>query len=252
MTNPPRSTPTRNVVRDAKGRGDARRTFYVVLGLVVLIGVAALAYTWRRAKDDTTAPPLAANVAPSLDTLGYVRGSPTAPVEIIEFGDFECPGCGEFATVAEPAIRRNITDAGLARFRFIDLQVNQSHRNSPGASVAAACANEQGKFWEMHDRIFAGQAEWSSTAITVPKPVFQRYAEAIGLDMKAWESCYDAQRHFDKLATNADAARRIGLRYTPSLYIGKRVLIGSQPYVVVKAVVDSAVAEAKAGTPGRP
>jgi protein-disulfide isomerase len=251
MTNPPRSTPTRNVVRDARGRGDSRRTFYLVLGLAVLVGVLALGYAWRRGKADTTAPPLASDAAPSLSTLGYVRGSPAAPIEIIEFGDFECPGCGEFATLAEPQIRRNIIDAGLARFRFIDLQVNQSHRNSPGASVAAACANEQGKFWEMHDRIFAGQAEWSSTAVAIPKPVFQRYAEAIGLDMKAWESCYDAQRHFDKLAVNADAARRIGLRYTPSLYIGKHVLVGSQPYAVVKAAVDSAITEAKAPPAGR-
>jgi protein-disulfide isomerase len=241
----------RNVVRDAKAR-PSPRGFYLALGAVVLLGVAIVGYAWRRSADATGGTVVDPSAAAALQAPGYVRGSPNAPIEIIEFGDFECPGCGKFAIETEPEMRAKLIETGIARFRFFDLQVNPSHRNSPAASVAAACANDQGKFWEMHDRIFAGQAEWSSTATLQPKPVLQGYATALGLDAKSWEACFDAQRHVENLALHAAEAKRVGLRSTPSLLIGNRVLVGAQPYVVVKAAVDSALAESKAAPPGKP
>ena len=237
----------RDVVRNAKAR-PSRRTFYLTLAVLLILGIIVVGYAWQRGKGAGAATTVAADETVTL-TAGYVRGSPDAPIEIVEFGDFECPGCGEFATKTEPQIQANLVAPGIARFRFIDLQVTPTHRNAPAASVAAACANDQGKFWEMHDRIFAGQTEWSTTATLQPKPILQGYAKEIGLDVKAWDECYTAERHIETLTTNMQQAVRVGLNRTPSIMIGRRVLIGAQPYDVVKLAVDSALAESKRGKP---
>ena len=233
----------RDVVRDARAR-PSHRTFYLALAVLLILGIGVVGYAWQRGKDAGVATTLTNDTTATV-AGGYVRGSPDAPIEIVEFGDFECPGCGEFATKTEPQIQANLVAPGIVRFRFIDLQVTPVHRNAPAASVAAACANDQGTFWEMHDRIFAGQAEWSTPATLQPKPILQGYAREIGLDVKAWDECYAAERHIETLTTNMQQAVRAGLRSTPSIMIGRRVLIGAQPYDNVKAAVDSALAEAK-------
>ena len=229
------------------GPGNTQRVFYLALGAILLIGAAALAYAWRRGAEDA-APVLIERDAPVGGTLGYVQGSPDAAVEIIEFADFECPGCAQFTAITEPAMRARLIETGKARFRFLDLQVNESHRNSPLASVAAACANDQGKFWEMHDLLFAGQEEWSSYATANPKPVFQRYAREVGVDARTWERCFDERRHFERIAAHSQEARRVGMRFTPSFVIGRRLLSGGQFYDAIEAAVDSAIAESKPAT----
>ena len=237
----------RDVVRNAKAR-PSHRTFYLALAALVILGIVVVGYAWQRGKGAGAATAVSNDAAVTLSG-GYVRGSPDAAIEIVEFGDFECPGCGDFARQTEPQIQTNLVAPGIARFRFIDLQVTPTHRNAPAASVAAGCANDQGKFWEMHDRIFAGQAEWSTTATLQPKPILQGYAREIGLDVKAWDECYTAERHIETLTTNMQQAVRVGLSRTPSIMIGRRVLIGAQPYERVKAAVDSALAEAKREKP---
>ena len=90
-------------------------------------------------------------------------GSATAPLEVTEFGDFECPQCGRFATLTEPDVRTRLVNTGTIRWRYIDFPL-EMHRNTWNASIAAACADEQGKFWEMHDAIFAAQDRWDGEA----------------------------------------------------------------------------------------
>lgn len=229
----------------------SRAPFFIALIVLLHVGVIALAYAWRRSRQD--GEPLIIERAATVPSspMGYVRGSPDAPVEIVEFADFECPGCGEFATQVEPEVQTRLIETGLARFRFLDLQVNESHRNSPLASVAAACANDQGKFWEMHDRIFAGQADWSSGATRNPKPIFHGYARAIGIDANSWEECFDARRHADQPVTHAREAGRISLRYTPSFVIGDQLLAGGQSFDAIKAAVDLATGPSRRPTRSR-
>jgi protein-disulfide isomerase len=107
-------------------------------------------------------------------------------VKIIEFADFECPGCGNFATVTEPDVRKRIIEPGLANMTFYDFPLPQ-HKNSRAAHNAAACAADQGKFWEMHDRLFNSQDQWNTQATDNPKPFFEKYASDMGLDAKTWE-----------------------------------------------------------------
>jgi protein-disulfide isomerase len=232
-------------VKQARG-AKSRRGFYLTLLLVGVAGVAGILWATQRDRtaDVVTVPTTpAANVAAA---PGYLRGDPNAPVEIVEYADFECPGCGQFATVTEPDVRKRLVDAGLARYRLYVFPVNGSHRNSPAASLAAACADDQGKFWEMHDRIFAGQNDWNSFATDNPKAIFQGYARELGLNLQTYDACYDGRKHVDRIAAHAKAAESAQIRSTPSFVIGTRMIAGAQPFDVIKALVDSARATAPA------
>jgi protein-disulfide isomerase len=236
-----------NVVRGARGKRD-RRGFFLALGAVAVAGVGGISWAMQRARAGAapvTVPTPAALPAGAARPEGYVLGSASAPVEIVEYADFECPGCGQFATVTEPDVRARLVNTGRARFRFYDFQVTQGHRNSPAASLAAACANDQGKFWELHDRLFAGQDEWNSLATDDPKSVFAGYAQAAGVDMARWNQCYDGRTHVQRLAQHGQEAERAQVRSTPTVVVGNQMLQGPPTFDAIKALVDSA----KGGAP---
>ncbi|MFN2638310.1 MAG: DsbA family protein, partial [Gemmatimonadaceae bacterium] len=113
------------------------------------------------------------------------------------------------------------------------------HRNSLPASNAAACADEQGKFWPMHDRLFQAQTEWNGEATDVPKPFFKRYAQELGLDVSKWESCFDARRYQKRISANLADGLRQGVNSTPSFVIGHKLYRGMRSYDDLKAIVDS-------------
>lgn len=230
-----------NVVRQARG-GGGRRGFLLALLAVGVAGAGGI--TWALQRGRAANAPIVIPNRPATPGAprpeGYVLGSASAPVEIVEYADFECPGCAQFAAVIEPDVRERLVKTGQARYRLYDFQVIPQHQNSPAASLAAACADDQQKFWEMHDRIFAGQDQWNSMTTRDPKPIFAGYAQAVGLDAARWAQCYDARTHLPRLAAHQQEVQRAGVRSTPTFVIGQRMLQGSQPYDVLKAMVDSA------------
>jgi protein-disulfide isomerase len=227
----------KNVVRNASNRPTG---FYWVLGAIAIVGASILGYTLLSKPSAPVAMDAVGGVA-SGSARGYTIGNPNAPVEIIEFADFECPGCAQFAAVTEPDVRTRIVEAGLARFTFYDFPLTQ-HRNSPAAHNAAACADDQGRFWQMHDRIFMGQDQWNTLAASNPKPFFEQYAKDIGLNVSVWETCYDQRKHQGRIMANVAEGERRRVGSTPTFIIGDKMYPGALPYDFLKAVVDSAVA----------
>lgn len=211
--------------------------FYAALGAIAVVGAALIAYNALGGDD---APPTTSDLTVSTDSAqGWVYGDPDAPIQIVEFGDFECPGCEQFSTVTEPDVKRRIVDAGLASFRFYDFPLPQ-HRNSLPASNAAACASDQNKYWEMHDKIFQGQADWQTGVARNPKGIFERYAREIGLNVTEWERCYDARRHQGRILANKREGERLGVSSTPTFIVGRQRVVGPSSYDAIKALVDAA------------
>ena len=244
-------------MNEARG-GGGKGPFYAALVAILVAGAGLI---WYMSRQGATASAITIDPKDAVGQTaeGYVMGSPDAPVEIIEFADFECPGCGQFATVTEPDIRSRLVQTGQVRFRLFDFQVNGSHRNSPAASMAAACASDQNKFWEMHDKIFQGQNDWRTPlpgypgGTNNPRPLFEGYAREIGLDVAAWGACYDSQKHRGRLAAHAQEATRRRVGGTPQFIIGDKMLeSGVRGYDVIKAYVDSARATAGAAAPAAP
>ena len=216
--------------------------FYAALALLAAAGLGTLGYLAARGGErqvvtlDASLPPV--------QSEGYVLGSPSAPIEVIEFADFECPACAQFATLHEPDVRSRLVQTGQIRLRYLDLPlVEIGHRNSPTASLAAACANEQGKFWEMHDAIFANQDRWATQATRNPRGVIDPLARQLGLDMSRYEQCMDSQKYLANIQAHRRAAERYQIRSTPSFVIGDKVYAGSMPYDEFKRRVDEARAQ---------
>jgi protein-disulfide isomerase len=226
-------------------------TFYVTLALLAAAGVGTLAYIGTRGGSGrvvTFDPNL-----PPVQSEGYVIGSPSAPVEVVEFADFECPACAQFATIHEPDVRTRLVQTGQIRFRYLDLPlVEIGHRNSPTASLAAACANEQGKFWEMHDAIYATQDRWATPRTSKPRSVIDPLARQVGLDVSRYNQCMDSQKFLANIQAHRRTAERYQVRSTPSFLIAGRVYPGSMPYDELKRRVEEArAAAAPAATPKR-
>jgi protein-disulfide isomerase len=221
-----------------------------VLGLIALVGVAALGYVVTKPKASSIVRDVAdtTNAGPS---QGYLIGKVDAPVKIMEFADFECPSCAGFSTVTEPDVRSRIIDAGLANLTYYDFPLN-IHRNTLGASNAAACADEQGKFWPMHDRLYQAQDEWNGEATDAPKAFFKRYAGEIGLDVAKWEKCFDARKFQPRINANlADGLRR-GVNSTPTFVIANKLYPGMRSYDELKRLVDSLAKAAPAAASTAP
>jgi protein-disulfide isomerase len=233
-----RNLPRKSAAREARNASSRPKAFYWLLGVIALIGVAAIGYVATKPKAGPTDVKNIADTTNAGPAQGYLMGKVDAPVKILEYADFECPGCAGFATVTEPDVRARIIEPGLASITYYDFPLTQ-HRNTLAASNAAACADEQGKFWPMHDRLFQSQDEWNGEATDSPKPFFKRYATEVGVDVTKWESCYDARKYQKRISANlADGLRR-GVGSTPSFIIGNKLYRGMGGYDEMKAIVDS-------------
>jgi protein-disulfide isomerase len=230
--------------RQSPPRSPANARFFTALALFAAVGVIAIVYVMNQPK----AAPIVAATPVDPATLGpakgYLLGKPDAPVEILEFADFECPACGSFAVVTEPDVRQRIVETGLASYRYFDYPLPM-HKNTWFASEAAACANDQGKFWEMHDKLFQGQDQWNGEVTSNPTDILQGYAKDLGLDVSKWRQCYDAQAHLRDIQANKAEGDRRKITQTPTFVIGDRQIAGVIPYDQLKAIVDSAALPAK-------
>ena len=210
-----------------------------MLVVIAVVGASILAYVASRKPEAAAPTPLKVDAATAGPAQGYLIGNPNAPVTILEFADFECPACGRFATITEPDVRKRIIETGLANLTFYDFPLPQ-HLNSQSASNAAACADDQGKFWPMHDQLFASQDQWSTQATDNPKPMFMSYAGRIGLDVGKFESCYDARTHQKRIEANFAEGERHKVNSTPTFVIGSQSYANAMSYDELKAAVDSA------------
>ena len=228
-----------DVVKKASKSSKSKTPFYAGLAVIALVGIGALAYVSSRPRNAaTTVDP---NLATAADAQGYLLGKPDAPVKVIEFADFECPACAQFATLAEPDIKKRLIDTGIISYRFHDFPLAM-HRNTWPAHNAAACADEQGKFWEMHDQLFNMQDRWNGQATSRPKSQFEQYARAIGLNVGQWESCYDSRKYEARIRASEALAIKSGATQTPTFVIGNKMVGGAISYDRFKALVDSALA----------
>jgi protein-disulfide isomerase len=232
------------VVTAAK-RGGPGRGFWIAIGLLALLGVTGLSWMASRPKAQVTR--LDPNL-PAMKAEGYVMGSPTAPVEVIEFADFECPACGQYATITEPDVRTRLVNTGQVRVRYIDYPLPM-HRNTWDASLAAACANDQGKFWEMHDALFANQDRWNTEATSRPRGPIGELARSVGLDMAKYGACMDADTHRAKIQSHLAEAEKRNIGSTPTFVFNGTVVPTALPYDAFKKYVDDAAKAAAAARP---
>jgi len=162
-----------------------------------------------------------------------VKGDKNAPITIIEFSDFQCAFCERFYTQSFGQIKSKYIDTGKVKFVYRDFPLTSIHPNAEPAAEAAECANEQGKFWEMHDLLFGKQEEWSD--IGVPK--FKEYAKGIGLDTDKFNNCLDSSKYKDEISKDEQDGIAAGVRGTPAFFINGIPLSGAQPFTAFDALI---------------
>ena len=232
------------VVKKRKKPASRSRGFLLLLALVALGGGVAIATVVSRPK----APVVRDADVTAAQAAGYLLGNPNAPVQVLEFADFECPACAQFALMTEPDVRSRLIQSGRVSYRYFDFPLPM-HKNTIVASMAAACASDQGKFWEMHDALFFNQPEWSTSATSNPTKVFAGYARQLSLNVDTWKQCMDEQRHMVRIIANRKEGERRGIAQTPTFVVGRKVIAGGMAYDQFKAVVDSATPPAPTPAP---
>ena len=207
--------------RRAKMQREQRRQRLIVIGLMVLGAIFLVwAIVWPQIRSVGDIVTVTAAALPNADGLSV--GDPNAPAVIDVFADFQCPACKRFTESIETRIIDNLVANGKARYvfhnyPFLDGNGAGSSGESDQAANAAMCANEQGKFWEMHSILYAN---WNGeNQGTFNNRRLQAFAETVGLDMDAFNACFDANKYEADIQADYELGQQMGVSGTPSVFV---------------------------------
>jgi protein-disulfide isomerase len=231
--------------RHSRGRALApRRTRRLPL-LIAMLALGALfaggliiSRLAQPAPDVTPFTPRPINAPTGVTPEGYAyKGSPDAPVTVIEYGDFQCPSCADFTVRREAAFDQRYVETGKVRFIYHEFPLPQ-HDKAIIVAAAARAAGEQGKFWHMHELLFARQRMWANSANI--QPLLGSYAEAIGLDRQAFDRALTSQTVVAALEVARQQSEQRGVRSTPSFEVNGTLVDSTQLEAAIEATLQAA------------
>ena len=215
----------------AARRREKRNALLIKVGAVILVPIVLVVFYQGLFTGPPALPP---------DLVGeadHVRGNPEAPVTVTMYADFQCPACQiEYQVIARawPRIRDDVQ----LIYRYFPLD---THRFSFQAARFAEAAGLQGKFWEMHDLLFANQQAWSF--VEDPTLMFEDYGEQIGLDMAQLRADIERSEVRAKIVSDQQGGVRAGVRSTPALFINGRQVANPQSPAGLIDLIEEAYAE---------
>jgi protein-disulfide isomerase len=228
-----------------KNRTTQGRSGLLILGMLgAALSCGARRTPPARSPASPAAAPAIATAVPASETAagdglgrlqiplaGAARGPATAKVTIVEFSDFQCPFCSRVVPTLEQLQKEYPTQVRIF-FRHFPLPF---HPDAAPAAEAAVAAEAQGKFWEMHDKLFANQKDLSA-------PALEAYARQIGLDLPKFRAALQSRAGKARVNSDAELGRQLGVEGTPSLFLNGRLLAGAQPIEEFRRVVDDEIA----------
>jgi protein-disulfide isomerase len=167
-----------------------------------------------------TAPPAPAPARPNaigkmVEVAGAAfKGRADAPLTIVEFSDYQCPFCARHVAQTIPGLDKEYIQTGKVKYVFRNYPIESIHPNAFKAAVAAECANEQNKYWPMHDRLFANQRLLADAQLP-------GHAAAVGLQVSAFQTCLASGKFDAKIRKDMNDAVAVGITGTPGFVIGK-------------------------------
>ena len=178
-----------------------------------------------------------------------LKGDRKTSLVLVEFSDFQCPYCARFVRETLPEIERDYIKTGKLKYVFRDFPIASTHKDAFKAAQAAGCALDQGKYWEMHDRLFENQAAFTVYNLT-------QNAVAIGLNKDAFQQCLNKNEYETEVQSDFADGLKAGVNQTPTFFLGLTepnspkvkvltVITGAKPYAVFKAAIDSALQQGK-------
>jgi protein-disulfide isomerase len=188
----------------------------VIVVAIATVGSGTILYRARRPQLQNM--PESQRVLAKSDASGHVRGNPNAPVTLEEFGDFQCPPCGQFAKFLEELLKEYDSRLRIV-FRNFPLP---AHEHAHEAALAAEAAGLQGKFWEMHDTLYREQEAWGKAPNA--RELFESYAGTIGINVDRFKKDMDSDKVRERVDSDHALADFLGVKATPTLYINSRPL----------------------------
>ena len=180
-------------------------------------------------KVQPTQPVVAAGkVAPVKDTE-YVKGDKNAKVTLIEYSDFQCPYCARHASTVDKVMEEYAGKVKLV-FRHFPLSF---HPEAQKASEATECAGEQGKFWEMHDKVFE-----ANTNKNMKVETWKSAAKELGLNTSQFNTCLDTGKYEDKVKSDFTEGQSVGVKGTPATFINGEMVSGAVPFEKFQEIID--------------
>ena len=158
-----------------------------------------------------------AQLIPAVNSNDHIYGNLNAALELVEYGDYQCPYCGRAYTIIKSILQRSDTDI---KFIFRNFPLSKIHPLALPAAVATEAAARQDKFWEMHDIIFENQPKLNAES-------FFLFAETIGLDTKHFKSDIERKDLAEKVHHDFESGLRSGVNRTPSFFINGKKYEGS-------------------------
>ena len=172
-----------------------------------------------------------------ISTAGaFTKGPAAAPITLVEFSDFHCPFCRRIQSTIAQVLGKY---EGKIRLVYKDFPLDSLHPQARAAAEAARCAGEQGKFWEFHDKVYAGDSD--ATA-----PTMQLYAKQVGLEPAKFEACRSTRKYQAQVQADAAEGTKLGVTGTPGFFINGRFLSGAQPLEAFSKIIDEEL-EARGG-----
>lgn len=232
----------RRAVRKQAAEQQAKRQRLIggiaIVVLIALIGTGVLiALNWPTTPSERGLVAAPAN-NDSAPIAGRTIGNPDAPVEIVEYGDYQCPFCGRFARESEPKLIDDYVDTGQVKLTFKDFAFigDESLR----AAEAATCAEDQDLFWPYHETLFANQHAENAGDFTDDK--LHDMAGLAGLDVIVFDQCLVSGKHADTVTASSNSARALGITSTPT-FVLNGVVTTYAGYEALMAAIDAELAK---------
>lgn len=198
------------------------RSRWIIFALICIVTIGGLILLSKKDSVDVTNMDPSKAVSETETSIGdHVYGNKASQVVLIEYGDFQCPGCGG----AFPQLKTLKEDyKEQIGFIFRNFPLTAIHPNALAAATAAEAAGLQGKFWEMHDKLYETQNAWSNIEAAKRTDAFVGYAEDIGLDTEKFKNDLSDPKIVAKISRDRALGNKLGVDSTPTLYLGTEKL----------------------------
>jgi len=218
-----------------------RTTLILTISLVVVFaiglvgGIALSGYLSNT--DSSPQPKTGGRIQVSLDD-DAILGDANAKVVVVEFSDFQCPFCRRFYTQTLSQLKEEYVSTGKIKFVYRDFPLSSIHPAAEKSAEASECAEEQGKFWEYHDKIFMEQDKLGQGTIEYGIEELKKWASEIGLDENKFNQCLDSGKYTSLIQEDTSASSALGVQSTPTFLINGQAVVGAQPFEVFKQTID--------------